>query len=54
MKTATIRWDLSREHEVGVALAAVQINQPYKIIVVRNDYDNKEESSHPWIAAPVR
>lgn len=43
MKAATIDWDQSREHEVGVALAAVQIDQLYKIVVVRNDYNNKED-----------
>lgn len=43
MKAATIDWDLSREHEVGVALAAVQIDHLYKIVVVRNDYDNKAD-----------
>ncbi len=43
MIQATINWDESREHEVGVALAAIQIDQPYKIIVVRNDLDNKED-----------
>ena len=53
MKDATISWDLSREHEVGVALAAVQINQPYKIIVVRNDYDNKEDFSFSSFINPV-
>jgi peptide deformylase len=53
MKTATIKWDLSREHEVGVALAAVQINQLYKIIVVRNDYDNKEDLTFTAFINPV-
>jgi peptide deformylase len=43
MEKATISWDESREHEVGVALAAVQIDMLYKIIVVRNNYDNKED-----------
>ena len=43
MKAATISWDESREHEVGVALAAVQIDQLYRIVVVRNDYNNKED-----------
>ncbi len=43
MEAATISWDQSRDHEVGVALAAVQIDQLYKIVVVRNDYDNKED-----------
>jgi peptide deformylase len=42
MKAATIDWDISREHEVGVALAAVQIDQLFKIIVVRNDHNNKD------------
>ncbi len=43
MKAATIDWDQSREHEVGVALAAVQIDRLYKIVVVRNDYNNKQD-----------
>jgi peptide deformylase len=43
MQAATIDWDLSRDHEVGVALAAVQIDRLYKIVIVRNNYDNKED-----------
>ncbi len=43
MKAATLDWDQSRAHEVGVALAAVQIDKLYKIVVVRNDYDNKAD-----------
>lgn len=43
MKSATISWDESREHEVGVALAAVQIDRLYKIVIIRNNYDNKED-----------
>ena len=43
MRAATIDWDESRDHEVGVALAAVQIDKLYKIVVVRNNYDNKED-----------
>jgi peptide deformylase len=45
MEAATINWDESRDHEVGVALAAVQIDKLYKIIVVRNNYDDKEDRS---------
>src|SRR5665213_2569161 len=45
MEAATIDWDLSRPHEVGVALAAVQVDHLYKIIVVRNDYNNKDDHS---------
>jgi peptide deformylase len=43
MKDATISWDESREHEVGVALAAVQIDRLYKIVIIRNNYDNKND-----------
>jgi len=45
MEAATIDWDISREHEVGVALAAVQIDQLYKIIVVRNNHEDKTDLS---------
>lgn len=41
MEAATIDWDQSREHEVGVALAAVQIDRLYKIVVVRDNYNDK-------------
>lgn len=43
MQDATISWDQSREHEVGVALAAVQIDRLYKIVIVRNNYDDKND-----------
>lgn len=43
MQAATIDWDQNRDHEVGVALAAVQIDRLYKIVVVRNNYDNKND-----------
>src|SRR5439155_176113 len=45
MMAATIDWDESREHEVGVALAAVQIDKLYKIVVVRNNYDDKTDQT---------
>jgi peptide deformylase len=45
MQDATIDWDHSREHEVGVALAAVQIDRLYKIIVVRNNHAEKSDTT---------
>jgi peptide deformylase len=45
MKAATLDWEDSRAHEVGVALAAVQIDQLYRIIVVRNDFEDKNDRS---------
>ncbi len=41
MEAATLDWEDSREHEVGVALAAVQIDKLLKIVVIRNNFDDK-------------
>jgi peptide deformylase len=41
MKSATLDWEDHRKHEVGVALAAVQIDQLWRVVVVRNDFDDK-------------
>jgi peptide deformylase len=45
MKSATLDWEASREHEVGVALAAVQIDVLYRVVVVRNNFDKREDHS---------
>lgn len=42
MKAATLDWEASREHEVGVALAAVQIDALYRVVVIRNDFNNRK------------
>ena len=43
MEAALLDWDASRPHEIGVALAAVQINELERIVIVRHDIDNKED-----------
>jgi len=43
MKSATLDWEASREHEVGVALAAVQIDVLYRVVVVRNNFDDRSD-----------
>jgi peptide deformylase len=53
MEAATIDWEASRAHEVGVALAAVQIDSLLKIVVIRNNYDNKEDHSFTAFINPV-
>jgi len=45
MKSATIDWENSREHEVGVALAAVQIDKLFRVVVIREDCDNKSNTN---------
>ena len=42
MKAATLDWEDSREFELGVALAAIQIDQPLRIVIVREDFEDKQ------------
>ena len=53
MKAITLEWEASREHEVGVALAAIQIDVPLRAIVVRNDFDNKADTTFRTFINPV-
>lgn len=52
MKAATLEWEATRPHEVGVALAAIQIDKPYRIIIVRNDFENKEDKTFSVLINP--
>lgn len=45
MQHATLDWEASRDHEVGVALAAVQLDIMYRIVVLRNNFDDKNDRS---------
>jgi peptide deformylase len=53
MESATLDWEASREHEVGVALAAVQIDELFRVVVIRNDFDNKQDTSFTTYINPV-
>ena len=53
METATLDWEASREHEVGVALAAIQVDEPLRIIVIRNNFDNKADRTFTVFINPV-
>jgi len=45
MIAATLDWEQTREHEFGAALAAVQLGQNYRVVVIRNDFEDKAEKS---------
>ena len=53
MEAATLDWEDSREHEVGVALAAIQIDEPFRVVVVRNDFDNKNNRGFTTFINPT-
>ncbi len=52
MESAVIDWDNSRDHEVTVALAAVQIDQLYRVVIVREDFDHKTEATYTALINP--
>ena len=42
MKLATLDWEDSRKHELGVALAAVQIDVLKRVVIIREDFEDKK------------
>ncbi len=52
MAAATLDWEDHREHEVGVALAAVQINQNLRIVIIRNNFDDKKDRGFQVLLNP--
>jgi peptide deformylase len=53
MEAATISWEDSRAHEVGVALAAIQVDKLLRIVVVRNNFDDKKDHNFTAFINPV-
>ena len=45
MEDATLDWEASRKHEVGVALAAVQINELKRVVILRNNHDDRNDKT---------
>ncbi|HET8884091.1 MAG TPA: peptide deformylase [Candidatus Saccharimonadales bacterium] len=41
MTTASIDWEDSRPHEISAALAAVQIDNLQRVVIIRSDFDDK-------------
>ena len=52
MKAAALDWEATREHEVGVALAAIQIDKPLRIIIVRNNFEDKKDKTFSVLINP--
>ncbi len=52
MAAITLDWEDSREHEVGVALAAIQLDRPLRVIAVRNNFDNKADRAFRFFINP--
>jgi len=53
MKAATLTWEDSRKYELGVALSAVQIDKLYRIFILREDLENKQNRTFSIFINPV-
>lgn len=52
MIEATLDWEDSRPHEIGAALAAVQIDSLIRAVIVRSDFDDKDSREFTTLINP--
>lgn len=52
MISAVIDWDASRDHEVTVALAAIQIDVLQRIVIIRDDFEHGSPAEYTALINP--
>jgi peptide deformylase len=52
MTDAAVDWENSRPHEISAALAAVQLDRMDRVVIVRSDFDDKEEKGFTALINP--
>lgn len=52
MEQTVLEWEETRPHEIGAALSAVQIAEPYRVIIIRQDFDDKDNQSFLALVNP--
>ena len=52
MTDAAVDWENSRPHEISAALAAVQLDRMDRVVIVRSDFDNKDEKGFTALINP--
>ncbi|MDB5162537.1 MAG: peptide deformylase [Candidatus Saccharibacteria bacterium] len=52
MTAAALDWEASRPHEISAALAAVQIDSMFKVVIIRSDFDNKDSNEFTALINP--
>lgn len=52
MTDAALDWEASRPHEISAALAAVQVDHLERVIIVRGDFENKENNEFVTLINP--
>lgn len=52
MTSAALDWEDSRPHEISAALAAIQIDALKRVVIIRSDFENKEEREFTVLINP--
>jgi peptide deformylase len=52
MVEAALDWEDSRPHEISAALAAIQIDRPDRVVIVRADFDDKDSREFTALINP--
>ncbi|HWT40260.1 MAG TPA: peptide deformylase [Dongiaceae bacterium] len=52
MTSAALDWEASRPHEISAALAAVQVDALQRIVIVRSDFEDKENNDFTVLINP--
>ncbi len=52
MTDAAIDWEASRPHEISAALAAVQVDALQRVVIVRSDFEDKENNHFTALINP--
>ena len=52
MTSAALDWEASRPHEISAALAAVQVDKLERVVIVRSDFENKENDDFITLINP--
>jgi peptide deformylase len=52
MTEAALDWEASRPHEISAALAAVQIDRLERVVIVRSDFENKDNPEFTALINP--
>lgn len=52
MTEAALDWEASRPHEISAALAAVQVDHLERVVIIRSDFENKENNEFTTLINP--
>lgn len=52
MVSASLDWEQSRPHEISAALAAVQVDKLERVVIVRNNFDDKSDNTFTALINP--